>query len=186
HYITENLQNKVYQPYERQDDLSRFHAVPGTPGMEHRIGGLEKENITGNISYDPANHELMVKVRAAKVENVANFIPLQTFENGNTQSKSLIIGWGSTYGSITTAVRELRDEGIDIAQIHIQYLSPFPKNLGEIIQSFDQVFVAELNNGQLIKVLRDKYLINAIGINKIQGQPFQIMEIKEIVKQNIN
>ncbi len=183
HFITDNPNQADYQPYARQEDLSRFHAVPGTPGMEHRIGGLEKETITGNISYDPANHETMVKIRAAKVENVADYIPRQEYVNGNNNSKALIIGWGSTYGSITTAVRELNHEGLDIAQIHIQYLSPFPKNLGEIIGNFKQVFVAEMNNGQLIKVIRDKYMVDAIGINKIQGQPFQVMEIKESIKQ---
>lgn len=185
HFITENPDAAQYLPYERSEDLSRYHAVPGTPGMEHRIGGLEKENISGNISYDPANHEMMVKIRAAKVENVAKYIPLQDFENGDKNSKALIIGWGSTYGSITTAIRELNSEGLDIAQIHLKYLSPFPSNLGEIIHSFDKVFVAEMNNGQLIKVLRDKFLVDAIGINKMQGQPFQVLEIKEAIKQNI-
>ncbi|MFM6982851.1 MAG: 2-oxoacid:acceptor oxidoreductase subunit alpha [Chitinophagaceae bacterium] len=183
HYITENTQSKDYLPYQRNDDLSRYHAVPGTPGMEHRIGGLEKENITGNISYDPANHEMMVKIRAQKVENVANYIPEQNFEYGNTNSKALIIGWGSTFGSISTAVKELRDEGLDIAYIHIRYLSPFPKNLHEIVSAFDTIFVAELNNGQLIKVLRDKYLKDCIGINKIQGQPFQVAELKAHINQ---
>jgi len=186
HFITSNDEMRTYQPYARQDDYSRFHAVPGTPGMEHRIGGLEKETITGNISYDPANHETMVKIRAAKVERAADSIPLQVFENGHAQSDALIIGWGSTYGSITTAVRELNQEGFDIAQIHIKYLSPFPKNLGELIGSFKRVFVAEMNNGQLIKVIRDKFMVDAIGINKIQGQPFQVIEIKENLKQYLN
>ncbi|MBL7836776.1 MAG: 2-oxoglutarate ferredoxin oxidoreductase subunit alpha, partial [Bacteroidetes bacterium] len=126
------------------------------------------------------------KIRAAKVERAADSIPLQVFENGNAQSDALIIGWGSTYGSITTAVRELNQEGFDIAQIHIKYLSPFPKNLGELIGSFKRVFVAEMNNGQLIKVIRDKFMVDAIGINKIQGQPFQVIEIKENLKQYLN
>ncbi len=183
HFITENPDAKAYLPYQRNDDLSRYHAVPGTPGMEHRIGGLEKENISGNISYDPANHEMMVKIRAQKVENVANYIPEQTFEYGNKDSKALIVGWGSTFGSISTAVKELREEGLDIAYIHIRYLSPFPKNLQEIVSAFDTIFVAELNNGQLIKVLRDKYLKDCIGINKIQGQPFQVAELKAHINQ---
>lgn len=183
HYITENKHLESYLPYQRNDDLSRYHAVPGTPGMEHRIGGLEKENITGNISYDPANHEMMVKIRAQKVSNVADVIPEQSFEYGNLSSKALIIGWGSTFGSISTAVKELREEGLDIAYIHIRYLSPFPKKLGQIMEAFNTIFVAELNNGQLIKVLRDKYLKDCIGINKIQGQPFQVAEIKAHIKQ---
>jgi 2-oxoglutarate ferredoxin oxidoreductase subunit alpha len=172
-----------YQPYARQEDLSRFHAVPGTAGKEHRIGGLEKENISGNISYDPANHEMMVKLRAAKVARVADSIPQQTFDHGNATSKALIIGWGSTRGSISTAVKELREEGIDIAHIHLQYLNPMPVNIGELIKDFDQVFVAELNDGQLIRLIRDRFLKDAMGINKIQGQPFQVSEIKETIKQ---
>ena len=151
--------------------------------MEHRIGGLEKENITGNISYDPLNHELMVKIRAEKVAMVANTLPLQTFENGNETSKILIIGWGSTYGAITQAVSELQNEGIDVAQIHIKYINPLPKNIGELIQPFDKILVAELNNGQLINLIRANHLKDAKGINKIQGQPFQIIEIKEAIKQ---
>ena len=185
HFISQADENKVYQPYARNADLSREHAVPGTAGMEHRIGGLEKENITGNISYDAANHELMVKLRAQKVLNVADILPMQTFEHGNKDSKALIIGWGSTFGSISTAVKELREEGIDIAHIHLKYINPLPSNLGEMIQNFEQVFVAELNNGQLIRLIRDKFLKDAQGINKIQGQPFQIKEIKDIIKHNL-
>ena len=125
----------------------------------------------------------MVKIRAQKVENVANYIPEQGFEYGNTNSKALIVGWGSTFGSISTAVKELREEGLDIAYIHLRYLSPFPKNLSEIMAAFKSIFVAELNNGQLIKVLRDKFLKDCIGINKIQGQPFQVAEIKAHINQ---
>ena len=169
----------VYQPYQRENNLSRYHAVPGTPGAEHRIGGLEKEHISGNISYDPANHELMVKLRARKVELVADDIPAQEYDRGNASSKALIIGWGSTYGSISTAVGELRKEGLDVAHIHIRYINPLPKNLGELIAPFDTIFVAELNNGQLIKLIRDKFLKDAKGINKIQGQPFHVSEIRD-------
>ncbi len=185
HFITDRSAVEHYLPYQREDNLSRHHAVPGTPGFEHRIGGLEKENITGNISYEPANHELMVKLRAQKVANVADHIPLQAYENGNQNSKALIIGWGSTYGSITTAVRQLQDEGIDVAQIHLKYINPLPKNLGDIMQHFDKVFVAELNSGQLIRLIRDKYLKDAIGINKVQGQPFQVSEIRDTIKHSL-
>lgn len=185
HFITE-ASTQTYLPYQRDEDLSRHHAVPGTPGMEHRIGGLEKENISGNISYDPANHEMMVKIRAQKVENVALTLPPQEFEAGDKKSKSLIIGWGSTYGSISTAVNELRAEGNDIAQIHLKYLNPLPSNLADIVNSFDHIYVAELNNGQLIKIIRDKFVKNAIGINKIQGQPFQVAEIKQHILQGEN
>lgn len=174
-----------YQPYARNENLSRKHAVPGTAGMEHRIGGLEKENITGNISYDAANHELMVKLRAQKVLNVADSIPLQTFEHGSIDSKALIIGWGSTFGSISAAVKELKSENIDVAHLHLKYINPLPKNLESLIAGFDTIFVAELNNGQLIKIIRDKYLKDAIGINKIQGQPFQVSEIRDTIKHHL-
>jgi 2-oxoglutarate ferredoxin oxidoreductase subunit alpha len=184
HFITQNNPEAAYLPYLREDNLSRHHAVPGTEGYTHRIGGLEKENITGNISYDPANHEVMVKIRAQKVMNVANHIPLQTFENGNENSKALIIGWGSTFGSITSAVRELKSEGLDIAQIHLKHIHPFPKNIGELIAPFDKIFVAEMNNGQLIKIIRDQFLKDAKGINKIQGQPFRVSEIKQAIQEH--
>lgn len=167
-----------YRPYERNENLSRNIAVPGVAGMEHRIGGLEKENITGNISYDPANHEFMVKMRAAKVDRVADTLPNQHFESGNANSPLVIIGWGSTYGTIASAVNELQEEGHDIAYIHLKYINPLPKNLGEMMAGFDKVMVAELNNGQLIKIIRDKFLKDARGINKIQGQPFMVKEIK--------
>ncbi len=170
-----------HSPYLRNANLSRNIAVPGTPRMEHRIGGLEKENISGNISYDPINHELMVKLRSEKVEKVTEIIPLQSFQNGNKNSKLLIIGWGSTFGSISAAVNELILEGYDIAQIHIKYLNPLPSNLGELVKHFDKLMVAELNNGQFIKIIRDRFLKNAIGINKIQGQPFMVKEIKEAI-----
>ncbi len=183
HFIRSNPDNQKYFPYERNENLSRMHAVPGTPGMEHRIGGLEKENISGNISYDPANHEFMVKTRARKVLNVADTIPLQTFEHGNEKSKSVIIGWGSTFGSISTAVKELREEGMDIAHLHLKYINPMPVNVGELLKNIDHVFVAELNDGQLIRIIRDRFLKDAMGINKIQGQPFQVREIKETIKQ---
>ena len=186
HFIRNNEQLETYQPYARNEDLSRNHAVPGTAGMEHRIGGLEKENISGNISYDAANHELMVKLRAQKVLNVADSIPLQTFEHGDAASKALVIGWGSTFGSISTAVKELRLEGMDIAHMHLKYINPLPKNTGELIKGFDHIFVAELNNGQLIRLIRDRFLKDAHGINKIQGQPFQVSEIKDIIKHQLS
>jgi 2-oxoglutarate ferredoxin oxidoreductase subunit alpha len=182
HFISSANPVEHYLPYQRQENLSRYHAVPGTPGHEHRIGGLEKENVTGNISYEPANHEMMVKLRAQKVANVAAYIPQQTYQYGNDTSKALIIGWGSTFGSITSAVKDLREEGMDIAQIHLKYINPLPENLGNIISNFDKIFVAELNNGQLIRLIREKYLKDATGINKVQGQPFQVSEIRETIK----
>ncbi len=185
HFITQVKEGDVYRPYQREENLSRFHAIPGSEGMTHRIGGLEKENITGNISYEGANHELMVKIRAQKVANVAHQIPLIEFDQGDENSDCLVIGWGSTYGSIFTAVTELKSEGLNVAQLHLKYINPLPLNFHEKLKPFKRVFVAELNNGQLIKLIREQFLIDAIGINKIQGQPFSLLDIKETIKQHI-
>ncbi len=167
-----------YLPYKRDEKLSRPWAIPGTKGLEHRIGGIEKENETGNISYDPENHEFMVKMRQAKVDKIAEHIPLQTIDQGNAKGKLLVLGWGSTYGSIKTAVREAIAQGHDVSHAHVMYLNPFPKNLGEMLKNFDQVLIPEINNGQLIKIIRDKYFVDAKGLNKIQGLPFSSEEIK--------
>ena len=171
-------EGEKYLPYKRNEKLAREWAIPGTKGLEHRIGGIEKENETGNISYDPENHEFMVKIRQAKVDGIANYIPLQTIDTGNAKGKLLILGWGSTYGSIKVAVKEAIAEGYDVSHAQVKYLNPFPKNLGEILKNFDQVLIPEINNGQLIKVIRDKYFIDAKGLNKIKGLPFTASEIK--------
>ena len=175
-------EGETFLPYKRNEKLARPWAIPGTKGLEHRVGGIEKENETGNISYDPENHELMVKIRQAKVDKIADYIPLQTIDNGNTKGKLLILGWGSTYGSIKTAVREAIAEGHDVAHAHVKYLNPFPKNLEEILKSYDKVLIPELNNGQLIKIIRDKYFIDAKGLNKIQGMPFTSEELLVKIK----
>lgn len=167
-----------FMPYARDEKLSRPWAVPGTPGLEHRIGGLEKQHITGNISYDAHNHEFMVKLRQEKVDKIADDIPLQTIDNGPQKGDVLIIGWGSTYGAIKTAVGALLLEGKSVAHAHIRYLNPLPKNISELLKNYNKVIVAEMNNGQLIKILRDRFLVDAIGLNKIQGQPFTTNEIK--------
>ncbi|MES2286967.1 MAG: 2-oxoacid:acceptor oxidoreductase subunit alpha [Bacteroidota bacterium] len=172
-------EGEKFLPYKRNEKLAREWAIPGTKGLEHRVGGIEKENETGNISYDPQNHEFMVKIRQAKVDKIADYIPLQTIDNGNAKGKLLILGWGSTYGSIKTAVKLAIAEGYDVSHAHIKYLNPLPKNLGDILKSFDSVLIPEINNGQLIKVIRDKYLIDAKGLNKIQGMPFTSAEINE-------
>lgn len=174
-----------FMPYKRDEKLVRKWAVPGTKGLEHRVGGIEKEDITGNISYDPDNHEHMVKTRAQKVENIADTIPLQQIDNGKEKGKLLIVGWGSTYGSIKAAVREAIEEGYDVSHTHIKYLNPFPKNLGEILYNFDKIIVPEMNNGQLVKVLRDKYLVPAIPFNKIKGIPFTAGEIKDKIVETL-
>ena len=174
-----------YQPYLRDENLVRAWVTPGTPGLEHRIGGLEKQNITGNISYDPENHQLMVKIRQEKIDKISNLIPKQKLDSGNEKGKVLILGWGSTYGAIKSAAAELQREGVEVSHAHIRYLRPFPENLEDIIKNFEMVLIPELNNGQLIKIIRDKYLVDAKGLNKIMGIPFTKTEIIEAVKKMI-
>ena len=167
------------QPYLRDEKGVRPWAIPGTAGLEHRIGGLEKQHITGNVSYEPENHQLMVKLRQEKVDKIADYIPLQKLDSGPEKGKLLVIGWGSTFGSIKTAVTELQKEGLSVSHAHLRYIRPFPKNLGQIISNFEQVLIPELNNGQLIKIIRDQYFVNATGYNKIQGIPFTRSELMQ-------
>lgn len=171
-----------FMPYTRDEKLSRPWAVPGTKGLEHRIGGLEKQNITGNISYDAANHEFMVKLREQKVEKIADYLPEQKVDNGKDSGKVLVIGWGGTYGAIKAAVKECIAEGMEVSHAHIRYIKPFPKNLESLMKRFDKVLIPEINNGQLIRIIRDHYLIPAIPFNKIQGVPFMKGELVEKIK----
>jgi 2-oxoglutarate ferredoxin oxidoreductase subunit alpha len=175
----------TFLPYHRDENLVRPWAIPGTPGLEHRIGGLEKQNITGNVSYDPENHELMVKIRQEKVDKIADHIPLQKIELGPEKGKVLVLGWGSTFGSIKSAVLELLEEGHEVAHAHIRHIRPFPKNLGDILHSYDKVLIPEINNGQLIKIIRDQYLIDAQGYHKIMGVPITkgelVVKIREML-----
>ena len=170
-----------FMPYKRDEKLVRPWAVPGTPGFEHRIGGIEKQDITGNVSYDPDNHQHMVNTRQAKVDMIADYIPLQQLDSGAATGKVLVLGWGSTYGAIKTAVTELQAAGHAVSHAHIKYMRPFPKNLGSIIAGFDKVLIPELNNGQLIKIIRDQYLVDAKGYNKVMGVPITKGEIIETV-----
>lgn len=173
----------IFLPYKRDERLVREWALPGTKGLEHRIGGIEKEWDTGNISYDPENHQRMVKVRAAKVAKIADSIPLQELDNGSATGDVLVIGWGSTYGVIKTAVSQCITEGISVSHAQIRYIEPFPRNLGELIKGFKTVIIPEMNNGQLVKIIRDRYLIDAKGINKIKGIPFSTDEIITAIKE---
>jgi 2-oxoglutarate/2-oxoacid ferredoxin oxidoreductase subunit alpha len=183
-FKTELAENEIkYQPYLRDEKLVRPWAVPGTAGLEHRIGGLEKENITGNISYDPENHQLMVKIRQEKVDKIANFIPEQKIDNGPEKGKVLVLGWGSTYGVIKTAVSHLLAEGHEVAHAHLRYLRPFPRNMGAILKNYDTVLIPEINNGQLIKIIRDQFLVDAKGYNKIMGVPITKAELLEAIRQ---
>jgi 2-oxoglutarate ferredoxin oxidoreductase subunit alpha len=175
-----------FLPYSRDEKLARPWAIPGTKGLEHRIGGLEKQNITGNISYDPENHEFMVKLRAERVERVADFIPEQKIDNGPEQGDILILGWGGTYGALKTATRDLLAEGLSVAHAHLRYMNPMPKNIEKVLRSYKKVLVPELNNGQLVRIIRDKFLIDAQPLNKIQGQPFTTVEIKNKVREMLN
>jgi len=181
--FAKSVDGEKYLPYKRDQKLSRPWAIPGTAGLEHRIGGLEKEHETGNISYDPENHEYMVKLREAKVEKIADFIPDLELDSGDSKGKVLVLGWGSTYGAIKTAAIEARAEGFEVSHAQLRYIKPFPKNLGELLYSFDHVIIPEMNMGQLVKIIRDKYMIPAEGLNKIQGMPFTLNEIKEKIKE---
>jgi len=164
-------------PYLRNPEtLARPWVKPGTPGLEHRIGGIEKEDVTGNISYSPANHELMTRTRARKIAAVAQDIPPTTIR-GDEAGDLLVVGWGSTYGSIAAAVDEVRARGKRVSQVHLRYLNPLPPDLGDILRRFKMVLVPEMNMGQLLTILRATYLVDAVGLNKIQGQPFKISEI---------
>jgi len=166
-----------YLPYKRDERQVRSWAVPGTKGLEHRIGGLEKQNETGNVSHDPENHELMTKLRAEKIARIADSIPLQSIDNGPLNGDLLVLGWGSTYGAIKTAVEQALEKGLSVAHAHLRYIHPFPKNLGEILGNYKQVLIPEMNNGQLIHVIRDTFLIAPVGYSKVQGVPFNEMEI---------
>jgi 2-oxoglutarate ferredoxin oxidoreductase subunit alpha len=166
-----------YLPYVRDEKLARPWAVPGTAGLEHRIGGIEKQNLTGNVNYEPENHQLMVKIRQEKVDMIANYIPEQKLDSGPEKGKILVLGWGSTYGAIKSAVAELQARGETVSHAHLRYVRPFPKNLGAILKNFDMVLIPEINNGQLIKIIRDVYMVNAIGYNKIMGIPITKTEL---------
>ncbi|HYV85522.1 MAG TPA: 2-oxoacid:acceptor oxidoreductase subunit alpha [Patescibacteria group bacterium] len=171
-----------FQPYSRDPKtLARPWAVPGTPGLEHRIGGLEKEDVTGNVSYDPLNHDRMVRLRAEKIARIADDIPLIEVM-GKESGRVLVVGWGGTFGAIASAVELLQKKGSPVSAIHLRYLSPFQRNLGEILKRFDKVLVPELNLGQLRTLLRARYLVDAVGLNKIQGRPFKVAEIVRAIE----
>lgn len=171
-----------FLPYKRDEKLTRPWALPGTPGLEHRIGGIEKEDITGNISYDPDNHQHMVKTREAKVNAIVDYIPLQTLESGPEKGDVLVLGWGSTKGSIKSAVSTLQAQGFSVAHAHIKYVRPFPKNLATLLANYKRILVPEINNGQLVKIIRDQFLVDAVAFNKIKGTPITSQELVEAIK----
>jgi 2-oxoglutarate ferredoxin oxidoreductase subunit alpha len=171
-----------FYPYKRDNRLVRQWAIPGAAGLEHRIGGLEKEDVTGNVSYDPANHEHMIKTRAQKIANIANEIP-ELAVDGPESGDVLVIGWGGTYGALATAVQRLRRKGLKVSHAHLRYMNPMPRNTGDVLKRFKQILVPELNAGQLRVLLRDRFLVDAVGLNKIQGRPFLVSEIEQKVEQ---
>src|SRR5712692_1755448 len=170
--------------YDRDPStLARAWVRPGTPGLEHRIGGLEKDFLTGAVSYDPVNHERMVRIRAEKVARIAQDYP-PTSVSGDSSGDVLVVGWGSSFGAITQAVSQLRGRGRSVSSVHLRYLNPLPKDLGEILKRFKRIVVPELNLGQLSKILRSEYLVDAKGINKIQGKPFKISELVARIEEH--
>ncbi|MDN3659091.1 2-oxoacid:acceptor oxidoreductase subunit alpha [Ferruginibacter paludis] len=177
--------NGKFQPYKRDERLVRPWAIPGTPGLEHRVGGLEKQDVTGNISYDTENHQHMVKTRQKKVDLIAEHIPEQKLDSGAEKGKVLVLGWGSTYGTIKSACKELQDKGVEVSHAHLRYIRPFPKNLGDIIKNFDHVLIPEINNGQLVKIIRDVYFVDAKAYNKIMGIPITKAELVDEINKLI-
>ncbi len=175
-----------FHPYLRDPEtLARVWVKPGTPGLEHRIGGLEKDFASGNISYDPRNHHKMTKVREAKILGIANDQPEQPVETGDDHGKLAIVSWGSTYGSVNQAVRRARAEGLDVSHIHLRQMWPMPRNLGALLRRFEKILVPELNNGQLYRVLRAEYLVPAEPLDKIEGQPFKVTEVLDAIREQL-
>ncbi|SVC49678.1 uncharacterized protein METZ01_LOCUS302532, partial [marine metagenome] len=172
-----------FEPYDRNEvTLGRPWAIPGTAGLEHRIGGIEKWNGSGNISYDPQNHDFMVRLRAAKVGRVVQEIPdIEVF--GDVDADTLVLGWGSTYGAIRAGVEEAQNQGLKVARAHVRYLNPFPANLGTVLKKYKKVLIPEMNMGQLLFLIRAKFGIDARGLNKIEGKPFQVSEIVEALQE---
>jgi len=171
-----------FEPYRRDPDtLARPWAIPGTPGLEHRIGGLEKADVTGAISYDPDNHDLMVRLRAQKVAGIAADIPELAVDDPDGDADLLVIGWGSTYGPITAGVRRARREGISVAQAHLQYLNPLPRNTGDVLRRYPRVLVPEMNLGQLAMLLRAEFLVDAVSYTKVRGRPLTARELEEAI-----
>ena len=181
--VTFRTDPEGFHPYVRDEaTLARPWVRPGTPGLEHRIGGLEKQHITGNVSYDPDNHELMVRFRAEKVRRVAQEIPPSSVF-GPPVGDLLVVGWGSTYGTITAAVEEARQEGKAVASLHLRHLNPLPPDLGEILRRYRRVLVPEINSGQLVRILRAEYLVDAVSFNRVQGLPLRVREVRETIDQ---
>jgi 2-oxoglutarate ferredoxin oxidoreductase subunit alpha len=178
--------HQSFAPYKRDPEtLRRLWAIPGTQGLEHRIGGLEKQDVSGEVSHDPMNHQKMVEIRKEKVERIAKNIPHVQVQ-GEKEGDLLLLSWGSTYGAAKTAFDKLQSDGHKISFLNLKYLNPFPENLGEILFNFKRIFIPELNLGQLKTIIQSKYLIPVIGLNKVQGKPFKAVEIEEKIIELLN
>ncbi|GLY91059.1 2-oxoacid:acceptor oxidoreductase subunit alpha [Actinoallomurus iriomotensis] len=185
--FAEAVEGEDFQPFKRDPEtLARPWAIPGTAGLEHRIGGIEKADGTGNISYDPANHDLMVRLRQAKIDGIARDIPPLAVDDPSGAARVLVLGWGGTYGAITAAVRRVRAAGGRIAQAHLRHLNPFPANIEEVLRSYDKVVVPEINLGQLALLLRGRYLVDVIGYNRVRGLPFKAEELQTVLQDVID
>jgi 2-oxoglutarate ferredoxin oxidoreductase subunit alpha len=181
--VTFRTESEGFYPYLRDErTLARPWAIPGTPGLEHRIGGIEKQHITGNVNYEPANHDFMVRLRQEKIDRMAQDIPLLEVY-GESRGKVLVLGWGSTYGSITTAVEHLQERGHAVSSAHLRYLNPFPANLGKVLRGFETVIIPEMNLGQLALLVRAKFLVDAVSYSKVQGKPFKVAELVNKIKE---
>lgn len=172
-------EGEPFLPYLRDENDVRAWATPGMEGLEHRVGGLEKQHLTGDVSYDPDNHEFMIKKRAEKIELIKNFIPPAIYESGNEKADLLILGWGSTYGSIQAAMQLMEKEKLSVAHVQLNYINPFPENLGEILKNHKKIMIPEINQGQLVKIIRDQFLVDAKPFNKTKGVPFTSHEIRD-------
>jgi 2-oxoglutarate/2-oxoacid ferredoxin oxidoreductase subunit alpha len=184
--VVDGTAGPPFLPFQRDPaTMARPWAVPGTPGLEHRIGGIEKADVTGNISYDPDNHDKMVRLRQAKIDGIAADIPPVTVDDPDGTAKVLVLGWGSTYGSIGAAVRRVRMSGRPVAQAHLRHLSPFPANLGDVLRSYEKVLVPEINLGQLALLLRGRYLVDVVSYNRVRGLPFRAAELADVMEDVI-
>ena len=170
-----------FMPYQRDEKLSRPWAIPGTPGLMHRIGGLEKQDVTGNVCYDPDNHQHTIKLRQQKVDNVAQSIPEQEVD-GPDSGKVLVVSWGGTYGACATAVHEVQAAGGAVAHAHLRWLNPFPRNLGDLFKRYEKILIPELNLGQLRSIIRSEYRIDPEGLNEVRGKPFAVNQIVAKIK----
>jgi 2-oxoglutarate ferredoxin oxidoreductase subunit alpha len=181
-FATELNDDGRFLPYLRDPEtLARPWAVPGTPGLEHRIGGIEKQNETGNVSYDPDNHDFMVRIRAQKIAGIASDIPLLEVDH-DEGAQLLVLGWGGTYGSIAAAVRRVRATGGKVAQAHLRYLNPMPRNTGDVLRSYERILIPEMNLGQLLKLVRAEFLVDAVGYNRVRGVPFRAAELADAIR----